>query len=132
MRCDARRLTFGERPACGPELEVEFADFVDAHGLGQWRDPLGMMTIRPQRQRQMRNSAPHFLGHVGGGFQDGFVTASPFRSLTPGSPPFVNSTPAASRAVRMAWIASSETARRDRSKSTTVESPSEALEASSA
>src|ERR1700728_3035853 len=109
MRCDAHRLAFGEGPACGPEHEVELVDFEDAREFGQPREPPEMMTIRPQRQRQMRNSAPHFLGHVGGGFQDGFVMASPFRSLTPGSPPFVNSTPAASRAVRMAWIASSET-----------------------
>ena len=44
-------------------------------------------------------------------------------SLTPGRLPFVNSTPAASRARRMSAIASSETRRRCRSKSTTVERP---------
>jgi len=44
-------------------------------------------------------------------------------SLTPGRLPLVNSTPLCSSALRIADTASSETRRRSRSKSTTVESP---------
>jgi hypothetical protein len=50
---------------------------------------------------KVHRSVPYFLGQVGGDFQAALITPSPFRSLTPGSSPLVNSTPAASRAVGM-------------------------------
>jgi hypothetical protein len=55
-----------------------------------------------------------------------------FRRLRPSPPPFssMNSSPARSRAARIAWTASSETCRRPFSKSTTVESPRSAACAS--
>ena len=58
------------------------------------------------------------------GLRPGFF----FFSLTPGPSPFSSTkiTPAFSRAVRIAAIASAETDRRARSKSTTVDNPSDA------
>ena len=60
------------------------------------------------------------------------IAGRDFLSLTPAPPPFsgMNSTPAVSSAVRIAAVAFSETARRPRSKSTIVESPSPAVVAS--
>ena len=60
------------------------------------------------------------------------TTRCRLRRRTPGPPPFssMNSMPAASRARQIAWTASLDTCLLDRSKSTIVESPSFATDAS--
>ena len=104
-RPDPREVRSPRKPACGSRARQS----EKSHWLPQ------MDSSPPLRLRMKKTRRAYFrLGTRG------------LRRLRPSPPPFssMNTTPARSRAARIASTASTETCRRSFSKSTTVESPS--------